>query len=123
MTDLQLTKTVMREGVWQGIVTHKAGEVPQIEVTHAGTPVPGVTLTHDPKAGHWLLSIAVPLEAIADGMQILLITDTSTNERIGHVSLLADEVTTDGLLGEVALLRAELDMLKRAFRRHCLESA
>jgi hypothetical protein len=29
----------------------------------------------------------------------------------------------DDLRAEVDLLRAELDMLKRAFRRHCLETA
>jgi hypothetical protein len=28
----------------------------------------------------------------------------------------------DDLRAEVDLLRAELDMLKRAFRRHCLET-
>jgi hypothetical protein len=123
MTDLKLTKTRMREGVWEGIVTHKAGKTPQIEVTHAGTPLQDVTLTKNESAGHWLLSITVPMEAIADGVQILLITDTSTDQRIGHVSLIADEVMTDNLLGEVELLRAELDMLKRAFRRHCLETA
>ena len=42
--------------------------------------------------------------------------------QIGHVSLLAGEALGDDIRAEVALLRAELDMLKRAFRRHCLET-
>jgi hypothetical protein len=35
---------------------------------------------------------------------------------------MAGEVLSDDFRSEVSLLRAELDLLKRAFRRHCLET-
>ena len=43
-------------------------------------------------------------------------------EVLGSFTLIAGEALGDDLRAEVSLLRAELDMLKRAFRRHCLET-
>lgn len=123
MSTLQLTKTKMMQGVWQGIVTQSGTGAPQIEVSHQKETVQGVTLTHDETAGHWLLSIPIPAEAIADGVQTLIICDTSVDVKIGHVTLIAGEALGDDILAEMDLLRAELDMLKRAFRRHCLETS
>jgi hypothetical protein len=37
-------------------------------------------------------------------------------------TLIAGDVLGDDIRAEVDLLRAELDMLKRAFRRHCVET-
>ena len=41
---------------------------------------------------------------------------------MASITLIGDEVTGPDLRAEVDLLRAELDMLKRAFRRHCVET-
>ena len=122
MSTLKLTKTKMMQGVWQGIVTQSGAETPQIEVTHQKEVISDVTLEKDEVAEHWLLSIPIPPEAIADGVQTLIITDKAADVQIGHVSLLAGEALGDDIRAEVDLLRAELDMLKRAFRRHCLEA-
>ena len=69
-----------------------------------------------------MLSVPIPPDAIADGVQTLLIIDASRKEQIGHITLLAGDVLGDDIRAEMDLLRAELDMLKRAFRRHCLET-
>ena len=123
MSTPTLTKTQMREGVWQGVVTTGDGAGrPEIAVHHQGREVPGVTLTHDPDRGHWRLDLPIPPEAISDGVQTLVVTDTASDTRIGEVTLLAGEALGDDIRVEVELLRAELDMLKRAFRRHCLET-
>ena len=113
----------MKQGVWQGIITQSGTGSPQIEVTHQKETVQGVTVVHDETAGHWLLSIPIPAEAIADGVQTLIICDVETDTKIGHVTLIAGEALGDDILAEMDLLRAELDMLKRAFRRHCLETS
>ena len=122
MSTLKLTKTKMMQGVWQGIVTQSGDGPPRIEVTHQKETLTGVTLEEDEVAEHWLLSIPIPPEAIADGVQTLIITDAAADVQIGHVSLLAGEALGDDIRAEVELLRAELDMLKRAFRRRCLET-
>ena len=121
MKPLELTKTRMVQGVWQGLVTGSGDIRPALEVTHRTKPVPGVTLEHAPDADHWRLSIPIPPVAIADGVQTLIVRDRMTDTAIGHVTLLAGDDLDGDIRAEVDLLRAELDMLKRAFRRHCLE--
>jgi len=122
MSTLQLTKTKMMQGVWQGLVTQTGEGTPDIEVTHQNVVISDVTLEHNEAAGNWLLSIPVPAEAIADGVQTLIVQDKQAGETIGNVTLLAGEALGDDIRAEMELLRAELDMLKRAFRRHCLET-
>lgn len=122
MSTYRLTKTKMRQGVWEGIVTGAGSDQPQIEATFEGRAIAGISLSENGTAGHWVLSVPIPAEAIADGMQTILISDTRAGEKIGSVSLLAGEALGDDMRAEVDLLRAELDMLKRAFRRHCLET-
>ena len=122
MSSLQLTKTKMKQGVWQGIITGMGEEVPRVEVTHEDAVVSDIILTHNQSADHWTLSVPIPPEAIADGVQTLIIRDADTDAKIGHITLIAGEVLSDDIRAEMDLLRAELDMLKRAFRRHCLET-
>lgn len=123
MSRFDLTKTVLLQGLWQGVLSAKDGtEAPQISATHQGAEVPDVTVTPTDTAGQWQLTIPIPPEAIADGVQTLLITEKGSGEPLGHVTLIADEALGDDMRAEMDLLRAELDMLKRAFRRHCRET-
>lgn len=120
MGPLTVTKTRLHSGVWQGFVTGTGDRMPALTVTHLEAPLPDVTL--EPGADGWLLQIPVPAEAIADGVQTILITDTETGARLESITLIAGEALGGDLRAEVDLLRAELDMLKRAFRRHCVET-
>ncbi|AXI44845.1 hypothetical protein C1J03_01625 [Sulfitobacter sp. SK012] len=122
MSTLELTKTKMRNGVWEGIVPASAENRPRIAVTHLGKPVESVSLNHSAEQAHWLVQIPIPQEAIADGIQTLLIQDQARQEQIGSITLMAGEALGDDMRAEINLLRDELDMLKRAFRRHCLET-
>ena len=123
MTTLTLTPTKMRQGIWQGLVQQNGSGVPQITVTHLDTEVPDVQVTEQADEGQWLLQVPVPADAIADGVQVFVITDATDGEKLGQFTLIAGEALGDDIRGEVELLRAELDMLKRAFRRHCVETA
>lgn len=123
MSGLQLTKTKMQQGVWRGIITGMGEDVPRIEVTHENSVVEDIILTHNQSADHWTLSVPIPPQAIADGVQTLIIRDMEANTKIGDITLIAGEMLGDDIRAEMNLLRAELDMLKRAFRRHCVETA
>lgn len=122
MSTMELTKTKLMQGVWQGLITQSGDTPPEVEVTHQGVVVDGVTLIENPDTGNWLLSIPIPAEAIADGVQTLIVQDKNAGEKIGQVTLIGGEALGDDIRAEMDLLRAELDMLKRAFRRHCLET-
>lgn len=122
MTELTLTKTRMLEGVWQGVLTGAGEDKPNITVMHEENTVPDFKLVRNDTEDYWLLSVPIPASAIADGVQTLLVLDRGTDEKIGQIVIVADDVVSGDLHAEMELLRAELDMLKRAFRRHCLET-
>lgn len=117
-----LTKTTMQGGIWKGVISG-ADETPDIMATHEDTPVSGVRIIPGDESGEWLLEVPVPMAAVADGLQTILIRDQETDTVLGSFTLMAGEVLGQDLRAEVDLLRAELDMLKRAFRRHCLETS
>lgn len=123
MSDITITKTRFFEGVWEGEVT-SSDELrePLLSVTHLETEVPGVQLKKL-EGGSWALRIPIPPSLLADGVQVVLIQDTVTGETLENITIIADEAIASDIRAEVELLRAELDMLKRAFRRHCVETA
>lgn len=126
MTTLTLTKTRFVEGTWEGVLTGApaagGGWQPKLVVTHLDRPVPGLDVTEDRAAGQWLVRIAVPAGLIGEGVSTFLIRDTESGTVLDSFAILAGDALADDIRAEVDLLREELDMLKRAFRRHCIET-
>ncbi len=124
MSDVTLTKTRLFEGVWEGVLTYDgAGNYqPSIEVTHLQKPVPGVEVTEKPEESLWVVRVPIPAELISDGVQTFLIRDTRADRVLDSFALMSGDTLSHDIRVEVTLLREELDMLKRAFRRHCLET-
>ena len=122
MSTLTLTPTKMRHAVWEGLIVQAGTGVPQITVTHLGTEIPDVQVTEAEESGQWIVNVPIPATAIADGVQVFVITDATDDTKLGQFTLIAGEALGDDIRSEVELLRAELDMLKRAFRRHCVKT-
>ena len=124
MSDLTLTKIRMRNGVWEARISGSkdSDTRPDVRVTYQDRPVEAAELTEGSGPDQWVLLVPVPKQAVADGVHSFLIYDGADNTKLGDFTLIAGEAVTDDLHAEVELLRAELDMLKRAFRRHCLET-
>ncbi|MDO6726868.1 hypothetical protein Q4544_07985 [Cognatishimia sp. 1_MG-2023] len=123
MSQYSVSKTRLFEGVWEGVVStsdDSAGQ-PQIDATHQEQPLPNLRLTDDGH-GKWTLRIPIPANLLADGVQTILIRDSSTHETLDSIVIVSGEPLSEDIRAEMDLLRAELDMLKRAFRRHCLET-
>ena len=74
-------------------------------------------------ANVWTLSVPIPSELISDGVQTFLVREATQTETLTRFSIAAGEPLQEDVLAELDLLRAELDLLKRAFRRHCSERA
>jgi hypothetical protein len=122
VSDLTVTKTRLFQGVWEGIVSGAPkGQRPTIAVTHLEQPVPDAELTETADGG-WHLRIPVPRAALSDGIHTFLIRNADTGETLDSFAILAGEALADDIRAEMDLLREELDLLKRAFRRHCLET-
>ncbi|WP_163847516.1 hypothetical protein [Pseudooceanicola aestuarii] len=123
-TEPRLTKTRLFEGVWEGVLEGPQGDhAPDLAVTLDGDPLAGVEITAADAPGEWLVRVAVPVAAIRDGIQTVLITEAGSGAVLNSFAVLAGDSAAGSLQAEVDLLRSELDMLKRAFRRHCVETA
>ena len=124
MSDYDLVRTRFAAGVWEGIVTARTSgaPAPNIVASVLDRTIEDVQLarTGDPDA--WSLRIPVPADAIGEGVQTFLIREASGDEVLDSFSIAAGEILVDDIVAELSLLRAELDMLKRAFRRHCREA-
>lgn len=122
MADLTLTKTRIQAGIWEGILTG-AEAPPEVVVTHAANPVAGATVGEDPNDAHaFLVRVPIPVELLSEGVQTFVISDKATDERLAAFTIVTGQPMDEDFRAEVELLRAELDMLKRAFRRHCVET-
>ncbi len=116
------TKTRLSAGVWQGVLTLSDGEAPDIDVMHLESPVQGVSVK-PLQDNDYLVSVPIPLRALNDGVQSFVVQKLKTQETLASFAIIAGSALDEDLRAESDLLRAELDLLKRAFRRHCVETA
>ncbi|MEL6914553.1 MAG: hypothetical protein AAFP13_08625 [Pseudomonadota bacterium] len=114
-----LTQTRMRDGVWEGVLPRK--QKPELRVTHREAELHDVTVTAEGE-GLWRVRVGVPVDTLSDGVQTYVMSDAQTGQKLGSFAIAAGSVLSEDLRAEVDLLRSELDMLKRAFRRHCVET-
>jgi hypothetical protein len=71
--------------------------------------------------GRVRVSVEFPAEVLSDGVQVVSLRSTLTGAVLDRVTFLAGDALDEDIRAEVALLRDELEMLKRAFRRHVSE--
>jgi hypothetical protein len=124
MADLSLIKTRLFEGVWEGVLSYdgKGDFQPEIEVTHLDQALADVEITQGPGKGQWGIRVPIPMVAIADGVQTFLIRDARSGDVLNDFALMSGDFLGYDIRVEMALLREELDMMKRVLRRHCLET-
>lgn len=124
--DMTLSKTRIRAGVWEGVLTTHSDHAtpPEIEVRHLQLPLDGVTVAlAEGMKKTWAVRVPIPADVLSDGVQTFLIHAKPGGEKLASFTIITGAALEDDIRAEVDLLRAELDMLKRAFRRHCLETA
>ena len=124
MSAFELSKTRLFEDVWEGVLTavDENTEQPDLGVTHLDKPLGELRLKETGEPNQWSVRVPIPIELIGDGAQTFLIFDRDTGKTLDSFTIIAGDAVSDDIRAEVALLRAELDMVKRAFRRHCAET-
>ncbi len=126
MTEVTLTKVRLIEGTWEGLLQYSGDDIakePDIEVIHHQEVLKNLDIKKViDREGAWSIRVPVPVECLSDGVQTFLIRDKQSSETLNKFAIVAGEPLEDDIRAEVTLLREELDMLKRAFRRHCLET-
>lgn len=116
-----LVRISLQAGRYEGILTG-AGQT-EIEALHKGRIVAVAQVTaHPTEAGALQVGFDLPGDVLSDGVQVIGLRSTATGDVLDRITLMAGTALDEDIRGEVALLRDELEMLKRAFRRHCTET-
>ena len=120
---MKLTGLGIHEGTWRGVLRRDGPDdwVPDLVVSHQGTALDGLAVV-PVGPGEWRLELPIPAALICDGVQTFLVTERGGDEVLARFAFVAGAPLAEDLRAEIELLRAELDLLKRAFRRHCAES-
>jgi len=121
MTSLTLTKKCLTGGVWEGTLTGETADTPNLALRHNDETISGITV-EDIAGGTWSVQVPVPADLINDDVQTFVIVDETSDTILNSFTVFAGEQMSDALQVELDLLRAELDILKRAFRKHCVET-
>ena len=117
-----LTKTRMVAGVWEGIFSDLKDTPPEIVVSHLGEPIEGAEVKKAAQSSDWVVHVPVPAHLLADGVQTFVISEKLSGDVLNSFTILSGEGLSEDIRAEISLLREELDMLKSAFRRHCVET-
>jgi len=117
---MQFINTEIKAGIWRGDLVDAGDTAPKLRITHLGIPLEGVVCEHDTVNDLWRVATPIPQALISDGVQTFIVRDASDGT-LGSFTIVCGEPLVDDLRAEISLLRAELDILKRSFRRHCSE--
>jgi hypothetical protein len=126
MSNLTLTRTRIKAGVYEGLLTTRARlkSEPVLELHLLDATLGKLTVTADAKVKKtWAVRIDIPASSILEGVQTFIITDMESGATLDSFAMITGSPVQEDLQSEIKLLRAELDMLKHAFRQHCVETA
>jgi len=122
MSDFTLTRIGIRAGEYEGVLTsrQKRASAPKLEIRLLDKSAGEVSILPDLKVkGRWSVRAAISATSIFEGVQTYLIRDVTSGETLDSFAISAGQPLEGDLRADIALLRAELEMLKHAFRQHC----
>lgn len=117
--ELRLIYDGLVDGVWTGLLVgaEKDAKAPALEAIHEGAVLGGLELTPRPNmAGAWDVRLTLGAGFVQDGSSSVVFR--LSEETLGAFTVQAGPVREGDMAAELSVLRAELDMLKRAFRAH-----
>ena len=119
----------LRGGVWRGQL-RRAQAPGRILLVHMGEVVCEAAV-RPVSDGLWQVSAQLPVDRLTDGAATFALHEASSAEgdalrpattSLATLPLIAGQALHRDLRAELTLLRAELDLLKREFRRHAARS-
>lgn len=122
-----LEKTALRGGQYQGILANRGNgstTPPELTAEHEGAEVGTLTISpiEDAENQH-MVTLHLPVTLLAEGVQTVVIRDRATGDIMDSIAIVAGVEPPEDIRVEVDLMRAELELLKRAFRRHMSDLA
>ncbi len=121
MGKLDLERTKIAAGVYTGTLTSSAPlkGLPVLTLhlldRQLGDPV---VMRVAGRKNTWTVTAPVPAEAINEGLQTFIIRDAGSGATLDSFAMITGTPLEDDLRAELAFLRAEMELLKTAFRHH-----
>ena len=112
---MKLVQTRIAGGAWHGILS-ACGSPPAIDLLGAGEVLCRARLM-PAGAGQWRVVADIPPNRLHDGVQTFVLVRADTGARLCAFSIVAGLPVGDDIRAEIELLRAEVELLKRALRR------
>jgi hypothetical protein len=120
-TGMTLTQTRIAGGVWEGVLGGIEGPAPVLEARHQDRALDGVELAAIPgKPGSFAVRVPIAASVLSEGVQTVLLH--VGGKVLDQFTVIVGVPLEEDLRAEISLLRAELDLLKRSFQRHCTET-
>lgn len=121
MPEESLTRVRLQGGRYDALFSGAADTV--LEAVHEGKVVTVAQLAPDETTpGRFRVALDLPPSVIGEGVQVVTLRSAASGAALDRITLMAGAPLDEDIRAEVALLRDELEMLKRAFRRHCSET-
>jgi len=121
MEDETLTRVRLQGGRYEGLYSGPAA--PEIEAVHAGQVVARAEVAVEAaQPGRWRVALDLPATLIGEGVHVVTLRAVASGAVLDRITLMAGAPLDEDIRADLALLRDELEMLKRAFRRHCVET-
>ncbi|MEJ8561721.1 hypothetical protein QTO30_11150 [Yoonia sp. GPGPB17] len=118
---MQFLNTQIKAGIWRGDLIGAGDAQPDLRITHLGTTLDQVTYARDTTNGAWRITVPIPPALLSDGVQTFVIGDAG-GTTLSSFAIVCGEPLADDLRAEISLLRSELEVLKKAFRKHATET-
>ena len=120
MGEVSLTRVALKAGQYEAVLSAEA-PLPVIELVHLERVVAVAEVTPGDDGRH-VVRAALPAEVMSDGVQVIAVRSAVDGTVLDRLTLLAGSGLDEDFRSEMALMRDELDLLKRAFLRHCAET-
>jgi len=121
MEDQTLTRVRLQGGRYEGL--YSGPGAPDVEALHEGRVIARAEVAEEAtQPGRWRVALDLPATVIGEGVQVIMLRASPSATVLDRITLMAGAPLDEDIRADLALLRDEVEMLKRAFRRHCVET-
>ncbi|PPB82415.1 hypothetical protein LV82_00345 [Albidovulum inexpectatum] len=112
----------IQDGHWEAELESQNTDPPIVELVHQGESIAEAPAQAAEGQDKWRVRLELPAHLMSDRVQTCLVRLRGQPEPLCRFAVLAGDALEGDIFAELEALRAELDLLGRAFRRHCRET-
>ncbi|QFU07080.1 hypothetical protein PARPLA_00107 [Rhodobacteraceae bacterium THAF1] len=103
----------LQDGVWT-VRLEGSGDPPKLEASHLHRTIPDTQVAEDDSALQ--ITVKLPRAVLSDGLQSVHLLDKASGTTLASLHIASGKQVSADMTAELALLRDELDLLKRSLR-------